>query len=137
MALPWLEILLTLGPIVYDILRPKSSPPLDLTGRQTITETVYPSGYQSPTLGAMDLLTQTMLARNLMNLGGAGMPGGLSYVPDDFMKDFLDLIGSTFQELMSQYQGVYKVPTPKEPRAHPQTYASVNQPLQASRLRRK
>lgn len=85
----------------------------------TSTTTGLPGGYQSPTLGLQDLLMQGTLGKNLQMFGGAGMPGGQTIAPD-FLKDFMDLIGSEYGNL----QGKYTNPTPATDKcAHCQQYA--------------
>jgi hypothetical protein len=75
----------------------------DQTATQETTATTTPSGYQSPTLGLMDLLMQGTLGKNLGMYGGAGMPGGQSIAPS-YLQDFLSLIGSNYYDLQKKYQ---------------------------------
>ena len=74
---------------------------------QTQTTVAPPTGYQSPSLGLLDLLMQGTLGKNLSLYGGAGMPGGQTIAPS-YLQDFLDLIGSSYTDLQGKYQAEEK-----------------------------
>uniref|UniRef100_A0A6M3IYJ2 Uncharacterized protein n=1 Tax=viral metagenome TaxID=1070528 RepID=A0A6M3IYJ2_9ZZZZ len=98
----WLIALLMGAPMIIDLLKGGSD-------QQTQTQTTVapPTGYQSPSLGLLDLLMQGTLGKNLSLYGGAGMPGGQTIAPS-YLQDFLDLIGSSYTDLQGKYQAEEK-----------------------------
>jgi len=113
----WETLALILGPMLLQGLFGGNKP-------QTYTqETVAPpSGYQSPTLGLMDLLMQGTLGKNLQMYGGAGMPGGASIAPE-YLADFLDLIGGQYGQLQKKTKQGEEEEKPNQTRSSYGDYA--------------
>jgi hypothetical protein len=76
----------------------------------TTTTTALPTGYQSPTLGLLDLLMQGTLGQNLKTYSNWGLPAGKSIAPS-YLDDFLGLIGSSYTDLQKKQTN----PTPIVP----------------------
>jgi hypothetical protein len=83
----------------------------------TTTTTALPTGYQSPTLGLLDLLMQGTLGQNLKTYSNWGLPAGKSIAPS-YLDDFLGLIGSSYTDLQKKYTNptpiIPTVPTAEE-----------------------
>lgn len=99
--LGWLEYLIPLIPWLFGQLTGGDTTGTTQTQDLTTETTAMPTGYQSPTLGLLDLFMQGALGKNLQTYSNWGLPAGKSIAPD-FLQDFLGLIGSSYTDLQNK-----------------------------------